>query len=174
MKRLSINTWEGKYIKRGRKKIKNRKIMSVCQCLISEIMAAVFAYKLSGTVIPQRQITAFSMLSLRCYHWGKCACAVAVALRCWLSLCSYQCSVSDVVFGVEGSPFTADGSLIQCVSIWLTIVVVHREIFHVYWLLGHQGLQNTDAMYEFKTDKCDKQDSKILAPGDGVSHNSTF
>lgn len=126
--------------------------MLICQCFISEPLAAVFAFKQSRTVIPKRQITAFSMLSLRCYHWGKCASAAPVSLRSWLSLCSYQCSVSDVVFGVEGSPFTADGSLVQCVSIWLTIVVVHREIFHVYWLLGHQGLQNTDAMCELIKD----------------------
>lgn len=52
----------------------------------------------------------------------------------FLSVGPDQCSVSDVVLGVEGSS-TGDGGLIQRVTVRLAVVIVDGEILHVHWAL---------------------------------------
>lgn len=51
-----------------------------------------------------------------------------------LSVGPDQCSVSDVVLGVEGSS-AGDGCLVQRVTVRLAVVIVDREILHVHWAL---------------------------------------
>ncbi len=48
-----------------------------------------------------------------------------------LSVCAHQCSVSDVVLRVEGSS-AGDGGFVQRVTVWLTVVIVDREVLHVH------------------------------------------
>lgn len=44
----------------------------------------------------------------------------------------HQRSVSDMVHGVEGPAAAADGGLIQCVAVGLTVAVVDRQVLHVH------------------------------------------
>lgn len=61
-----------------------------------------------------------------------CSQRVRVIRRRLSSSRPHQRSVSDMVHGVEGPAAVADGGLIQCVAVGLTVAVVDRQVLHVH------------------------------------------
>lgn len=63
--------------------------------------------------------------------------------------CAHQCSVSDVVLWVESSS-AGDDCLIECIPIWLTIVIVDSKVLHVHrplWLQRLHGEEKKSIQY---------------------------
>lgn len=89
----------------------------------------------------------------QCYH-SESVSVAAEESRCHLSSCPHHGSVFDVVLGVKSSS-TADGSLIQGVTIRLAIVIVDREVLHVHrplwlhWLKKYRANEQTQVLLCF-------------------------
>lgn len=112
---------------------------SSCNCLplITEQLVAAWACwlcsasSLSKAVISNNFLSVLTMESVSVWLWQR---------SLSLSSCPYHCSVSDVVLRVEVPP-AGDGGLVQRVAVWLTVVIVDRQIFHVHRPLWLQRLQ---------------------------------